>query len=237
MTISAVGRRLAVSGKMASGKDAVAMAAIERLGLDAVRVNLADAIRAELAECFRVAAEEPEQLTGVLSRFDPGNAHPDQLDQLQRACLAGGDVDVRTTAVRVGLQQLAWLARHTDPGIWIRRHRAAVRAAAATHPEAVIVTTDVREAAEVIALADAGFVVVRLHVSEEIQRQRLASRDQLIPDHTLTHPNETALDEPPAAVQRRWSAVIDNDGPLDVAATRLADLLAKRWKLTSGGRQ
>jgi predicted kinase len=224
-------RRLGVSGKMASGKDAVAAAAVRALGLPAVRLNLADAIRRELADCFDLAEHEPDRLDSLLERYDPDGRHSDQLDQLRRVCLVGGDVNRRSTAVRVGLQQLAWLARQNDPDVWIRRHRAAVDHASRTAPDAVIITTDVREPGEVTALADAGFVMVRLQVAPETQRRRLAGRDQLVPDHTLTHPNETALDDPPAAVRRRWAAVLDNDGPLEQTSHALAQLLATRWQM------
>jgi dephospho-CoA kinase len=226
-------RRLAVSGKMASGKDTVAKAAVAQLGLRPVRINLADAIRAELAECFHVADASPHLLDAYLERLDPDGLHPDHLEQLAQVCRSGGDVNRRSTAVRVGLQQLAWLARQQDPDIWIRRHRDAVERATLGDDE-VIVTTDVREAPEVLALDAAGFVVVRLEVSSDAQRRRLASRDQLVPDHTLTHPNETALDTPTAAVSRAWAAVIDNDGPLEVAARQLADVLAERWSVDTG---
>lgn len=222
-------RRLAVSGKMASGKDTVARAAALRLGLQPVRINLADAIRAELAEAF--AAPDREQLDAYLQRFDPDGKHPDQLEQLRRVCLAGGDVNRRSTAVRVGLQQLAWLARQQDPDVWVRRHLDAVASAPLTE-DTVILTTDVREPSEVVALHDAGFLLVRLQVSPATQRRRLASRDQITPDHTLHHPNETALDAPTPAVAGRWAAVIDNDGPLEEATTLLATLLADRWSLT-----
>lgn len=222
---------LAISGKMASGKDAVAHEALKQLGMASVRVNLADAIRAELAECFLAARDGKERLAAHLTRYDVEGRHRDQLDQLLLACLSGGDVNRRSTSVRVGLQQLAWLARQQDSGIWIRQHAASVHKVLVEHPGRVVVTTDVREPSEVVALDDAGFVVVRLHVSPQVQRRRLAGRDNLTPDHTLEHPNETALDNPSPQIAGRFAAVIDNDAALSETGAVLAQVLRDRWKL------
>jgi hypothetical protein len=218
-------RRLAVSGKMASGKDAVAAEALRRLGLEPRRVNLADAIRAEVQHCYDLGGYDA--VVHHLRRRDPAGTHRDLIDTVAHITGAGGDAQARTAANRVALQQLAHLYRLDDPTIWVRRHREAVEAAGTT----VVSTTDVRQPDEVVAVHDAGFIVVRLHVTADTQRQRLMTRDGLVVDETVNHPNETALDAPHPSVLARIDAHISNDGTLDAAADLLVELLADRWAL------
>lgn len=234
-------RLLAVSGKMASGKDAVAAAALELTGHAPVaRINIGDAIRAELDQLLdtyrtRGHAALTEHLQALVAAA-PAESRPDalaiadRLDQLFVVALTATpdlNATMRTNASRALLQELARLHRLSDPGVWVRRH---IERAVPASQHSVVLTTDVREIDELLALAAAGFILVRVVVSPETQRARLEGRDGIKVDPvTLLHPNETALDRLTGSLADAFDLYIDNNGDLRVAASTLASLLEERW--------
>lgn len=225
--------RLAVSGKMASGKDTVAMRAIAQLGLPAHRVNIADAIRARLQTVYDLGRADPEKIRQHLSDWSGLPEDDDIIEQIVRVAHGGQDANSRTAGNRIALQQLALLGRRRQPGMWREAHLAAVEAS--EKDGVVTVTTDVREPDEVRALKAAGFILVRLVVDETTQLRRLRQRDGLAPDHSLHHPNETALDSVDDRTDREladmFDLIVTNDGTAAKAARKVADLLADRWKV------
>ena len=175
-------RRLAVSGKMGSGKDTLAHRALELVGAGAVvQLNIGDAIRAELDACFAAYRD------GGAGTLDAQFATlPSSSDLLER-------VDALDT-------------------------------------DALVLTSDVREPLEVLALREAGYVIVRVEVTEETQIERLTGRDGLIASTAaLRHPNECALDDPTPEVLAAYAAVVANDGELDDAARAVAATLSGHW--------
>ena len=111
-------------------------------------------------------------------------------------------IAVKTPAKRVAYQLLGQTVRSVDPGYWVR---AAVEGV--DWEREFPIFTDVRMPNEVEALYDAGAPVVYLHVSPEVQRERLLARDGSLPSaDALAHETETALDE---AVQCGAVPVVD----------------------------
>lgn len=111
-------------------------------------------------------------------------------------------ISVKTPAKRVAYQLLGQAVRRVDPGYWVR---AAVEGV--DWESEFPVFTDVRMPNEVSALYDAGAPVVYLHVSSEVQRERLLARDGSLPsENALSHETETALGE---TVQRGAVPVVD----------------------------
>ena len=111
-------------------------------------------------------------------------------------------IAVKTPAKRVAYQLLGQAVRRVDPGYWVR---AAVESVGWEREFPVF--TDVRMPNEVEALCDAGAPVVYLHVSPEVQRERLLARDGSLPSESaLSHETETALDD---AVQRGAVPAVD----------------------------
>ena len=111
-------------------------------------------------------------------------------------------ISVKTPAKRVAYQLLGQAVRRVDPGYWVR---AAVEGV--DWEREFPIFTDVRMPNEVSALYDAGAPVVYLHVSSEVQRERLLARDGSLPsENALSHETETALDE---AVQCGAVPVVD----------------------------
>jgi hypothetical protein len=234
-------RLLAVSGKMASGKDAVAEAALAAAGFTEVRrLKIADAIRFTLDEHLTLNREDRALLVARLDAIaaavpvgerDLATALVRRLLDLFAVVSAsepGLRADDRTNTTRALLQDLARLHRLADPDVWVKTHVA--RLATVTEPGVVILTTDVREPNEVLTLRRHGYVLARIVVSPEVQLQRLRARDGIVVDPaTLVHPNETALDRISGEVADAFDMFIDNDGELGVAAAALGGLLTRRW--------
>ena len=232
---------LAVSGKMASGKDAVAALALEKLGYESViKVNLADQIRTELDHLLNLHKESQQTSNSYLQALleqTPPLAKPQaealaerirQLLVIKNLTEPDQRASDRTNIVRALLQDLGRLHRLADPSIWIRRHNNKAFEQSLTGE--VILTTDVREPEEVISLHKAGFVIARILVSTETQLTRLKSRDNIVvTPETLNHPNETALDNPSQELKDAFDIIISNDEDINQAASSLAELLKERW--------
>ena len=126
-------------------------------------------------------------------------------------------ISVKTPAKRVAYQLLGQAVRRVDPGYWVR---AAVEGV--DWESEFPVFTDVRMPNEVSALYDAGAPVVYLHVSSEVQRERLLARDGSLPsENALSHETETALDE---AVQCGAVPAVDaSQGSAHQAALRVLE--------------
>jgi dephospho-CoA kinase len=234
-------RLLALSGKMASGKDAVAEVALTTAGFSKIlRLKIADAIRHTLNEYLELNRTDPHAIPVKLdtilaqvpsAQYDIAAALTRRLVDLftivtvTEPQLSAND---RTNTSRALLQDLARLYRLADPDIWVKIHIQRLREI--TDPVAVVLTTDVREPNEVLALRRSGYLMVRIVINPEIQIQRLRQRDSITVDPlTLNHPNETALDRIAGEVADAFDAFIDNNGSLDVAASTLAVLLKEKW--------
>lgn len=226
-------RKLAVSGKMASGKDTVATRALKQLGLEWDRINLADAIRSELQRCYDLADGSPGLVREQLQSWAHNDYERDVADQLMLIISSNTDAYIRTSANRIGLQQLAWLGRQHTPDMWVTRHLERAAAWTQEHGQSgrVLLTTDVREPDEVVTLHTNNFTLIRLLVNIETQQRRLRRRDGLLADHSLTHPNETALDALPNTLTRRFALIVNNDGKMGDTIDQITSMLADRWQL------
>jgi len=241
---------LAVSGKMASGKDSLAHAALHQAGYtNLVQINIADQIRHELDTLLVTARTrgtdavraELEQLAAQTST--PVDAEIERIVEAigcELAAQARGDyrddavygqhasARRRTGSIRTALQNLAWIWRTIDPDHWI--NITITRALAAAQAGSTVLTTDVREPAEVHALHKAGYLNVRILVTAKTQAERLSERDDLAPDpDALNHPNETALDHLTPEVRAKFAALIPNNGTLAQGAQTLAHVIKENW--------
>lgn len=225
----------AVSGKIASGKDTVARSVVAALGWsdDVAYIAHGDAIKSELtdilhhisttdtaaeavdviAEVMHMPADQARHLVGLFEGLPTEN-----LDGWQR-----------TDEVRVGLQYLASQVRRSqDPNYWVHKTAASIcqHLAAGRH----VVVTDPRTPNEVTALQAIGLPVIRVHVSEQVQLQRLQSRDglQMNPEKRLHH-SETALD-----TFDTFDFTIDNDGELADSVAAVVNYLNGSSRRTTG---
>jgi len=208
-----------ISGKMASGKDTVA-GELDRLryGGSAVTLRYGDLMRRELDQALSVWRDDPgmgmDRAVGAMSEAlslsrdratQLVQALNDDFSQSQGALTAWD----RTNGLRFALQYLggAWRTA-SDPDYWART--AALDAMRAREHSPVLLTGG-RFQPDVEIPRMLGALVLRIDVSEQVQLDRLKSRDGLAPDpEALRHPGETLLDSWPG-----FTARINGDRPLD----------------------
>ena len=205
---------LAVSGKLASGKDTIAPLVLDALGVqDYEQQSFANALKGELDQIIAITREWfDEQCRPSLTprlRDELAARIGDRLDlpaSQAREYFAGALADqainnrwlhsrCRTKVVRRALQALGTEVRRAqDENYWVKR--ALAEAFKSLAIGRTVYFTDCRFPNEVAAPKGAGAFVVRLDVSSEVQRARLLARDGLIADESaLTHVSETALDD------------------------------------------
>lgn len=230
---------------MASGKDYVAKEALRLAGYtDILHLNIADAIRLELDRLLNLyhsqgsgaLLEELNKITLQLPKEDLDSATSiiENLTALFKQSSPQLSATTRTNTTRSLLQELARLYRLAHPGFWVRSHLSRIDQLIAEgrfNEKTVLLTTDLREVDELIALKRYGFTIVRVLVDREIQIKRLAKRDGLTADpQSLNHPNETALDELTPDLNSLFDLKIENNGIVTTPALALSALLNDRWK-------
>lgn len=204
---------LAVSGKLASGKDTIAALAMQRLDAQPLQhqswaTPLKEEMDAILAD-ISAAAIPDVAVSAVKARGIPMHQAQELVSELWAEARNGSHARSRTPKIRWGLQFLGTDIRRTQhPDYWVER---AVDAAVATLAEGTSVfLTDCRFPNEVEAARRLGLYTVRLEVAPEIQAARLRNRDGLSLDpKATTHPSETALDG-----YTGFDLVVDNNGPI-----------------------
>lgn len=193
---------LAVSGRLASGKDTIAALAMEGLGYaDAQRLSVGKNICAEgdqVVAAIRAAEGNHRQAATLASQSlgIPPIAAERAVDLLWEATVENGleTTLVRHPAVRPALEFIGSVRRQQDSLYWIKPvMRAAVHAAVEGRS---CYLTDVRTPEEVVWAKRLGFVMVRIDITTETQRRRLAQRDGSPWKASLvSSPLERALDD------------------------------------------
>jgi dephospho-CoA kinase len=216
---------LAVSGKLASGKDSVARAAVTELGYpDASHHYYAAAMKNEVDQAIAIISNAKDANEAVRRIVDEQDVPENQARKVTGWLLQALNDNpslhsrIRSKIMRDVLQ--LWgteIRRAQDPDYWVKKTlRAAI--AAASQGESIYIT-DVRFPNEVLFAQALGFTVVRIEISPETQANRLAVRDSLpISPDTLNHSSETALDN-----FAGFDLVLDNNGPLASTVTLLVD--------------
>lgn len=208
---------LGLNGKLASGKDSVAPAVMEALGVsDARHLYYALALKDEVDEVItsiRLAETPAEAVAAVAGTQNvPTAVGLRVVSELWSPTRAGERLLTsrdRTVEMRSVLQYWGTEVRRSqDPEYWVRKALVpAVEAMAGGHS---VFFTDVRFVNEVVGAQRLGFCVARLNVSAATQRARLRARDGLEPSASaLGHVSETALD-----AYTGFDLIIDNDGPM-----------------------
>lgn len=224
---------IVVSGKMASGKDTVAAELNTELYADqAVLLRYGDLMRQELDEALAAWSRDPDMptlqavaLVRSILGLTPEQATliVDALESDMRSSRGTLTAHDRTNGIRFALQSLGGSWRTgPDQDYWARSACLAALRAAQTSP---VILTGGRFTPDVEIPRMLGATVIRLDVSVEVQRTRLAERDGLSPDEeTLRHPGEVLLDD-----WEGFTARLDADRPLsDVVADAGAVVRATR---------
>lgn len=214
---------LAISGKLASGKDTIAEATIRALGQhNAVHYYYSDAMKNEVDQAIAIIAETP-QGQDPATRLVEEQDIPLQLarrisDLIQSELAVNSKVHarIRTKNMRDVLQLWGTEIRRTqDPNYWVKKTlRGAINTAASGRS---VFITDVRFPNEVDFARALGFFIVRIEISPETQAFRLATRDSLPPTpEALAHSSEHALDQ-----YDGFDAIIDNNGTIEATVDLL----------------
>jgi len=219
--------RLAISGKMRSGKDAVAAALVKRSNQKWVQINIADSIRRESQNIYNLAKRSRAKAEEALYSVAGPDADPETVAELLLLAETEHDITVRNSKNRRMLQQLAALGRDKDPYMWVLKVVEEADRAEKLDPTISIVTTDVREPVEVEILYTNGFQLVRLLVDPTVQHERILS-DGVDPENVeqlVNHPNELALDSMQEDLASKFSLFVQNNGKLFEAVETISQRL------------
>lgn len=205
---------LAVSGKLASGKDTIAALALQRLveGGPCEQQSWAMPLKNEMDQILAVMrnADSKKDALGLIVEQNVSRLHAQMLmTELWEEARNGAHARSRTPKIRWALQYLGTdIRREQHPDYWVTR--AIEMAKTSIFGGSSVFFTDCRFPNEVEAARKIGLYTVRLEVSEEVQRQRLRNRDGLRLDPVSSvHPSETALDG-----YNGFDVVVNNDGPI-----------------------
>lgn len=222
---------LAVSGKLASGKDTVATLVMDELGADrrehlSWATPLKDGLDELLDEMRRAAS--PEEAVERIADHDIGIIHAQRLVyEMWSEAQEGVKARSRTPRVRWALQYFGTdVRRAEDPDYWVRR--AVQNCVAAICEGRSVYFTDCRFPNEVEAAAMLGLYTVRLEITPEMQEARLRGRDGLGFDPSAaSHPSETALD-----AYKHFDLIVDNNGlPIEAVCVITAGVRSRRHRL------
>lgn len=221
-----------ISGKMASGKDTVA-AELDRIRYNGAAITLryGDLMRRELDQALAAWRANPKMGTNEVIeslahslRLDFGRAGElaqalyDDFETSQGQLTAWD----RTNGLRFALQSLggSWRSAE-DPDYWARMAALNSMRARANAP---VLLTGGRFEPDVEIPSMLGALVLRIDVSEQVQLDRLRTRDGLSPDpETLRHPGETLLDSWPGFTSR-----IDGNRSLKLVTSDAVAAIARR---------
>lgn len=194
------GIKLLFSGKLGSGKDAVALKVAEKLQKPSFKVAFAEGVRAEVNTVINIikvntkvndAAEEIARTMNVNYQ----NA-VDITVILKNAVDANPNLNAndRTQEMREALQY--WgptVRRNQNPCYWI--DLALNKVKALDHAGNLIYITDGRFPNEIERAKKAGFITIRLETSDNVRQNRIYERDGKKPEiKAISHGSEIALD-------------------------------------------
>lgn len=219
---------LAVTGKLASGKDTIAEAVMSYWQVKPFHLSFAAALKREMDELMslmRGAANREEAVSLVSSRGATPEQSARMVELLFDQVRSNPELTARsrTPEIRAALQ--VWgldVRRGQDPEYWVKQ--AVLSAAQAIAKGEHVMITDVRFPDEVRACQAIGFTVVRLEVRPEVQAERLWARDGLLPDPVaINHASETALDG-----YEGFDLSIDNNGSIPDGVNAVVGWLTSR---------
>jgi len=213
----------AVNGKLAAGKDTVAPAVLEKLGIDnAVHIYYATALKDEVDLAIRIVFSSTSVREAIERVTLELNVSAEDAAFVVGSLwvLKGGAEEVtartRTPEIRSVLQ--FWgteVRRSKEPLYWV--NKTLLSAISAIAEGNSVYATDVRFLNEVEWAQRVGFFVVRLEVTAETQRKRLFERDGIVADKaSLNHPSEINLDG-----HLGFDLIIDNNGSVDKAVEQI----------------
>lgn len=210
-------RLIAISGKIAAGKDTVGKALMMRLGqVDYQHAAFADQLKTEITHMVKTIMGTQyvdagkEDAAKHLKFFFPDISFEERLgavELLWQDALDGKTVDGFTRTDGVRATQQYWgtdIRRKYQDNYWVAKFIENITPSLKSGK--YVLNTDVRFKNEADAVIDNNGIVIRLDISREVQAKHLLERDGtvLTPEKEF-HPSETDLDD-----YDRFSLRIDN---------------------------
>lgn len=195
---------LAVSGKLASGKDTVAPTVLSRLCFPSIEhLFFAHPLKEEFNQILDIMRDAPSASAAtrvLVDQLTLADAHARKMVEKmyvfanEYTTLTAFD---RTPEIRSGLQYLGTdVRRSQDENWWV--NRSMYKGIEALANGRSVFYTDCRFPNEVEASGRIGCLTVRLDITPETQASRLMGRDGLVVDEkAISHPSETVLDNYP----------------------------------------
>ena len=209
--------KIMVSGRLASGKDTIAIALMETLDhLDSNKISFASALRDELSLIIDLVKRYPDKKeaynqVAALSGL-PVNMVEKTVDLVISALNDSGDATsfTRSKFIRLALQEWGTdVRRANDPNYWVKLGAKAALIAMAENKAVHI--TDARFINEVEIAKLLGFYTIRLVVTFPVREERLFERDGLNIDMDAeNHPSEVELDS-----YKKFDQWVSNDNTID----------------------
>lgn len=224
------GQSVALSGKIASGKDSVGAALAGLFPTPAIRIPLAQALREECHALLDVIRDrelaDRAKVTALVEEFAVPAAFATQyVLRLQHLSAAEADVYGRHPQIRWFLQEHGSSVRRAQaPDYWLKKWEEA------TAPQRASATSlyvpDIRYPNEVKLMRRLQIPVVRLDVSPAVQMARGRARDGVRFTATaLDAPSEVALD----GNEHQFDIRILNDGPLQETIMLITQYLQRHY--------
>ena len=219
---------LGFSGKLASGKDSVAQGVVSALKIEpVVHMSFAQPLKDEVDKAILLIRDKSvDQARKILSVND-SSVFDEFANLLSEALIETPEATSRTRTAGMRRVLQFWgteVRRAEKDDYWVSKAIANALKFAADGKN--LFYTDGRFPNEITGPQSVGFIVIRLEVSPEVQAERLASRDGLIPDPlTLSHPSETALEG-----YEGFDLVTDNEGKFEDTVEVVSNWILTRSK-------
>jgi dephospho-CoA kinase len=224
---------LALSGKSASGKDAVARGVQDMFpALDWAGLSFGEAIKDEgrrLVAALRSGRDRADAIERIVADLGVRREDAGPLVDLMWTAVRRQELTdrLRHPLVRPALQRWGQLRVREDAGYWT--DRALRRLTVLRDAGHSVVLTDMRMPWEADWARAQGFLLVRLDVSDEIRRERTASRDgAMLAPEVERDSTETAMDD-----YDGFDLRLDNSGDVASVLTAIASAVEERWPRSS----
>lgn len=206
---------LALSGKLASGKDSLALEAMNSLGFkDAIHVYFGDSIKGEVDQIISLILSNEftqEQYINLVQEeqgvVSPYITEIVELLTIEKAKLTLNSARDRSPSMRRVLQ--LWgteVRREQDALYWVNKTLKSALSWVCLGKSVYL--TDARFPNEVAPAQSVGFIVARVEITPQTQASRLLSRDGIPVDYkAINHSSEVALDG-----YEGFDITIDNNG-------------------------
>lgn len=227
--------RIAISGKMCSGKTTVANMLERDLGY--IRLFFADELKTlcrDIALYNKVAAaglelaarkpileiiwDDAQRITTTDEEYAAAmNQILFIMEEFREVTHYDPNSDKKSNEVRRMLQQVGteYMRHNVNDNIWVNALEKQIK----KWEPAKLVVDDMRYPNEFEMLRKNGFVMVRLSVSRDVQQKRLSKLYGSIDESKFVHPSETALDH------MIFDYVIDADQPAEEMLKDIRSLL------------